>query len=433
MSCVPNRETVIRRIISLYRGGTSGDLIAQQLNVSPAFVYQRLHAAGIAMRKGGMRPAFTATEGRAIAKRYRAGEHAYEIATSLRRSVGAVYNSLRQTGTHRRAKTESMRRLALNEGAFDVITEESAYWIGFLMADGCIVDGKDRGLSVCLAQKDRSHLERLRAFLRAGHTISSYRRKRPSVLHGRCIVDSEQVLLRVNSRRIVTALERYGLTPRKTRTASVRSLGDNRHFWRGVIDGDGTIGNNPAKPRVQLVGSEALVKQFLRFVYGCCDSRARARPVGSIWQTAIGGRHCATRLCEELYQGAAVSLARKQARVEAVLEYARMHPPTPPGPAPRVTNALCQRWKTAYLAGDGIERIAAAASFTPGTVSEHLRRSGIAMRPRGYPKGTPKPSSPNPSTIRGWQKARASGVRVEVIAAQAGVCCKTVYRYLHAA
>ena len=51
------------------------------------------------------------------------------------------------------------RKYALNETFFEVInSEEKAYWLGFIAADGCVYR---RTLSINLNIKDKEHLEKL--------------------------------------------------------------------------------------------------------------------------------------------------------------------------------------------------------------------------------------------------------------------------------
>lgn len=55
-------------------------------------------------------------------------------------------------------------KYSLNENFFQEInTEEKAYWLGFLMADGCILDQPQRSkrLTVALKEKDINILHKL--------------------------------------------------------------------------------------------------------------------------------------------------------------------------------------------------------------------------------------------------------------------------------
>ena len=66
------------------------------------------------------------------------------------------------------------RQNTLDETAFDVVTPESAYWVGFLMATGSITRAGTRSpaIAVTTADEDRAHLERFRSFVKAMEPIT---------------------------------------------------------------------------------------------------------------------------------------------------------------------------------------------------------------------------------------------------------------------
>jgi hypothetical protein len=101
--------------------------------------------------------------------------------------------------------------------------------LGFLLADGCVTN--NHVLSLCLKAADQYHIEQFRDFLGSDHPIHLFQRR-----------NSSESSFFVASVHLCTALAYYGVTPRKSRTASASAeLRENAHFWRGLIDGDGTL------------------------------------------------------------------------------------------------------------------------------------------------------------------------------------------------
>jgi hypothetical protein len=208
-----------------------------------------------------------------------------------------------------------MRKCKLNENAFDEVTESSAYWIGFLMADGCINLKKNRQPSVSLriSERDIEHVEKFRSFLESTHKISVYENKRYNT-------NGKLASIAVTSSKLVLDLEKYGVTARKSLTAKAcEELEQNPNFWRGMVDGDGyiytTFNNLPA---IGLCGSENIVKQFENFVKQAapnCQATPRHR---KIWQFQTSGKH-AYLILKELYQNTSVSLDRKQTLANDIL------------------------------------------------------------------------------------------------------------------
>ena len=122
---------------------------------------------------------------------------------------------------------------SLNEAVFDVITEESAYWVGFLMADGNISYKRERPIiALHLKETDLPHLEKFRMFLGSSHKIGHYVNKR---------FGNSSCSLSFSSERIATRLAEYGVVVRKCFVGKSIGLQDSKHFWRGVIDGDGHL------------------------------------------------------------------------------------------------------------------------------------------------------------------------------------------------
>src|SRR5713226_4873483 len=77
---------------------------------------------------------------------YEQGESAQSIAKRYGTSYQVIQPVLVRQGIALRSKREANKKQKCNERYFQVIdTEEKAYWLGFLNADGCVTRGKKHG------------------------------------------------------------------------------------------------------------------------------------------------------------------------------------------------------------------------------------------------------------------------------------------------
>jgi hypothetical protein len=207
--------------------------------------------------------------------------------------------------------SEARRTCTLNQTAFDVVSEESAYWIGFLMADGCVHHPKNGSPQIILRlnNSDREHLQSFKNFLGSSSKII------PAKDH--------TVSLTVTSRRIADTLSRYGIIQRKSLNAKVSGLEHDRHFWRGVIDGDGWIHSNPLNKKsglINLCGSQNLTSQFASYALEIAGGKLPAfeRRENLFIVRLYSDR--AMRVIKCLYSDCSISLPRKQERADRVIE-----------------------------------------------------------------------------------------------------------------
>lgn len=129
------------------------------------------------------------------------------------------------------------QKYSYDETIFDVIdTEEKAYWLGFMYADGCVVDGK--GYPCCatigLQYKDWQHVVKFVDFIGGEKEMIKFNKSK------------NRVDVKINNRHMSEALVRLGCIPRKSlilKFPNEKQVPKHllRHFIRGYFDGDGTL------------------------------------------------------------------------------------------------------------------------------------------------------------------------------------------------
>jgi hypothetical protein len=111
---------------------------------------------------------------------------------------------------------------------------------------------------------------------------------------------------------MVDDLARYSVTARKSFTVhgwhGPYELA--RHYWRGVVDGDGTIGEYESGRRVQLIGSYGMMSDFQKFIKDHLGFDASINKNRKIFVVAYNGKE-ATQVAACLYGGATIYLDRK--------------------------------------------------------------------------------------------------------------------------
>lgn len=113
-------------------------------------------------------------------------------------------------------------------------SEEKAYWLGFLYADGCITTDK-KYIILELSSEDLEHIKRFKDDIQAHQKIRIYKRN-----------NIEYARLCIGCKEMVLDLIKVGCIPHKTFNivfpeANIIPKNLIRHFIRGVFDGDGCI------------------------------------------------------------------------------------------------------------------------------------------------------------------------------------------------
>jgi hypothetical protein len=160
------------------------------------------------------------------------------LASSLTLKQAAQHFSISYWTALARLKEKGIRintKRVQDVSVFETYTPESCYWAGFLAADGCV---KQYGLSMELGMVDRGHLEKFRAFLKSNADIRKRRKKSFNKI-------SEFAAISIYCKYLADVLiDRFNIVPAKSLILEPPDLSNDmrRHFIRGLVDGDGSIG-----------------------------------------------------------------------------------------------------------------------------------------------------------------------------------------------
>lgn len=281
-----------RRMVEFYEAGSTQVELASLFGVSQPSIGYHLRKAGTKTRQGRDAQPFKADPEEAR-RLYESGLSQDEVAEQLGVAQGQVGKYLKHLGVETRSR--NARKYEIDEAFFDVVDPVSAYWAGFIAADGCIVptDGsRQPQVSIGIHPKDVGLLE---AFSRAcGLTMPIHTRPNMS---GR-----EYVYLRVSSGRWCESLERhYSITPRKAKTLVPPTHIAPAEAWafaRGYFDGDGHARKDGSCLQVTS-GSKVFLEWMIRDLF---DAPHKIYDANGSWGCYVAGP-VFRRVVVQLYEG----------------------------------------------------------------------------------------------------------------------------------
>jgi hypothetical protein len=260
-----------------------------------------------------------------ILRRYRAGDPVAAIASQQGVGQSRVRAVAARAGVPPRQGWQ--RRYPIREDAFDRPTKTGWWLIGMLAADGSINESEHR-ISLCQTLDDADVLYAFYDYVgcpdRPLTMLNLSKAARQRQLPRRPAAEA-----RVFSKRIVAALERHGVAPRKTATLELSSeAAQQPAVWLGLLDGDGSVDiyRQGTLTRVRFYGTKRLMEQcesFWRQVLSYHSPRPRATAhIKGLWQFALQGEK-ARRASQVLLAASPTSLRRKR---ELLAEIASWEP-----------------------------------------------------------------------------------------------------------
>ena len=195
----------------------------------------------------------------------------------------------------------------------NIETEEDAYWLGLLYADGYVcITNSSYWFGCDLQVIDENHLKKMNKFMGSNRPINYYERKSPSS-NNICKMCS---IIFMNKQFVYRLID-LGCTQNKSNTITfpVDKINKNliRHFIRGYFDGDGSLGDygkyNYTRVSIEC-GSKIFLEQLKSFLLDI-GITSGVSPDGKCWKLHIGSQDNVKNFLNYIYKDSNIYLDRK--------------------------------------------------------------------------------------------------------------------------
>lgn len=227
--------------------------------------------------------------------------------------LGEKYGIQRQTiSRHLKSRgievVNQQNRCRINENVFDVIdTEEKAYWLGFIFADGNISSTGNK-LEMNLSIKDLDHMTKLKNFLSYEEDI------RISTSHEKFQI----CRMSVRNKHLWNTLNTYGCVPNKSLILKFPNLDIFQEkslvydFIRGYVDGDGSLGVYNNKESLSILGTKEFLTslRLILKIEGYLRNKSTVNHENKAFELKYSSSQ-ARLIARKLYENKSVYLERK--------------------------------------------------------------------------------------------------------------------------
>ncbi|WP_186431436.1 LAGLIDADG family homing endonuclease [Clostridium sp. BSD9I1] len=184
-----------------------------------------------------------------------------KIAKAYGASLCGIYDALRRWKVPTRNLSKSHKVYKINDSFFKKIdTEDKAYWLGFIYADGFITMPHSFGLS--LAAKDKSHLVKLLKCLESNYPLHDYETDGKYGKHpySRLLINNEEIFRDLQDKNV--RLRKTLIIEFPNEEVLPKEL--YKHFIRGYFDGDGSLILSEGSINFKICGTKEFLFKFIQ-------------------------------------------------------------------------------------------------------------------------------------------------------------------------
>jgi len=230
-----------------------------------------------------------------------------------------IYNHLHKTGLYVKRERSYKTKYEIDDTFFDVIdTEEKAYVLGFIVADGNV--GKERqAIVISLNQQDEDVLVKIAKTMKSTHPIKRFIKDKK---YNHCLIS-------LNSKKLKLAIEKLGVLPAKSLTMDSTVFSHvpqelKRHFLRGYFDGDGsmTLGakySSGVKFLIQIIGTEDFLTETFQREFPSTNKLMKYKTC-DMYCWKISSKQKVLDFLSYLYDDATIYLDRKYNKFRQYME-----------------------------------------------------------------------------------------------------------------
>lgn len=260
-----------------------------------------------------------------VIAKYKNGESCDKIAQLFSIHKSSVRRILIKNGTPLRDYSLSHRSYHMNENYFDMIdSEEKAYILGILFADGHNNFPSSNGIEISLEKEDKYILDKIQDEIYTFEKPPMYEVPGKHVRFGnKSYLSKPQNKITIYSKHMAETLHNLGMEHNKSKTLIFPLLPEAsiRHFIRGYFDGDGSFSilKKSEQGMFRVIGSESFCKTLSQILSDKCSANSNVlkRKHSDIYDVVSCGNKQVRRVFEWLYSDCEIKLERKFLKVSS--------------------------------------------------------------------------------------------------------------------